>query len=74
MKLDVRLPIGLMFSLFGLILAVLGLVQGSEQTQRLFGLNLDLAWGLVILAFGLVMLVIALRARKRTTATVPPVD
>ena len=65
MKLDVRLPIGLMFSLFGLILAVLGLVKGSEQTQRLFGLNLDLAWGLVILAFGLVMLVIALRARKK---------
>jgi len=44
---------------------VLGLVKGSEQTQRLFGLNLDLAWGLVILAFGLVMLVIALRARKK---------
>jgi len=65
MQLDVRLPIGLMFSLFGLILAVLGLVKGSEQTQRLFGLNLDLAWGLVILAFGLVMLVIALRARKK---------
>ena len=65
MQLDVRLPIGLMFSLFGLILTVLGLVKGSEQTQRLFGLNLDLAWGLVILAFGLVMLVIALRARKK---------
>ena len=65
MQLDVRLPIGLMFSLFGLILAVLGLVKGSEQTQRLFGLNLDLAWGLVILAFGLVMLVFALRARGK---------
>jgi putative Mn2+ efflux pump MntP len=65
MKLDVRLPIGLMFSLFGLILAVLGLVQGSEQTQRLFGLNLDLAWGLVVLAFGLVMLVFALRGRQK---------
>jgi putative Mn2+ efflux pump MntP len=71
MQLDVRLPIGLMFSLFGLILAVLGLVKGSEQTQRLFGLNLDLAWGLVILAFGLVMLVIALRARKKNDDSGP---
>ena len=71
MQLDVRLPIGLMFSLFGLILAVLGLVKGSEQTQRLFGLNLDLAWGLVILAFGLVMLVIALRARKKNDGSGP---
>ena len=71
MQLDVRLPIGLMFSLFGLILAVLGLVKGSEQTQRLFGLNLDLAWGLVILAFGLVMLVIALRARKKNGGSGP---
>jgi len=65
MQLDVRLPIGLMFSLFGLILAVLGLVKGSEQTQRLMGLNLNLAWGLVILAFGLVMLVFALRGRGK---------
>ena len=71
MQLDVRLPIGLMFSLFGLILAVLGLVKGSEQTQRLFGLNLDLAWGLVVLAFGLVMLVIALRARKKNDGSGP---
>ena len=71
MQLDVRLPIGLMFSLFGLILAVLGLVQGSEQTQRLCGLNLDLAWGLVILAFGLVMLVFALRARKKNDGNGP---
>jgi putative Mn2+ efflux pump MntP len=65
MQLDVRLPIGLMFSLFGVILAVLGLVKGSEQSQRLLGLNLNLAWGLVILAFGLVMLVFALRGRKK---------
>jgi putative Mn2+ efflux pump MntP len=65
MQLDVRLPIGLMFSLFGVILAVLGLVKGSEQSQRLFGLNLNLAWGLVILAFGLVMLMFALRGRKK---------
>ena len=71
MQLDVRLPIGLMFSLFGVILAVLGLVKGSEQTQRLFGLNLDLAWGLVILAFGLVMLVIALRGRKKNDGNGP---
>ena len=71
MQLDVRLPIGLMFSLFGVILAVLGLVKGSEQSQRLFGLNLDLAWGLVILAFGLVMLVFALRGRKKNDGNGP---
>ena len=71
MKLDVRLPIGLMFSLYGVILAVLGLVKGSEQSQHLFGLNLNLAWGLVILAFGLVMLVFALRARKKNDGSGP---
>ena len=71
MKLDVRLPIGLMFSLYGVILAVLGLVKGPEQSQRLFGLNLNFAWGLVVLAFGLVMLVFALRARKKNGGSGP---
>ena len=64
MQLDVRLPIGLMFSLFGAMLAVYGFVQGATVSQRLFGANLNLAWGLIMLAFGVVMLVFALRRKK----------
>jgi putative Mn2+ efflux pump MntP len=71
MQLDVRLPIGLMFSLFGAMLAVYGFVNGATISQRLFGTNLNLAWGLVMLAFGLVMLVLALRGRKKTGGNGP---
>jgi hypothetical protein len=71
MQLDVRLPIGLMFSLFGVMLAVYGFVNGATVSQRLFGANLNLAWGLVMLAFGAFMLMLVLRARKKNDGSGP---
>ncbi len=57
MGLDIRTPIGLMFGIFGLLLAGYGLVtNGSEIYQRSLGLNINLAWGAVLLVFGGVML------------------
>ncbi|HET6612557.1 MAG TPA: hypothetical protein VFG83_11225 [Kofleriaceae bacterium] len=54
MGLDIRLPIGLMFGLIGLILTVYG-VTAPAASQAL-GHNVNLVWGLCILAFGTVML------------------
>jgi hypothetical protein len=57
MGLDIRTPIGLMFSIFGVLLAGYGLAtRGSEIYQRSLGYNINLEWGVVLLAFGLVML------------------
>jgi hypothetical protein len=56
MNLDIRLPIGLLFTLIGLILAVYGLVSGDEIYQRSLGYNVNLIWGLAVLAFGAVFL------------------
>ena len=56
MKLDLRLPIGLMFSIIGALLAVFGLMSDAEIYQRSLGINVNLWWGLVLLGFGLVML------------------
>jgi multidrug transporter EmrE-like cation transporter len=64
MNLDLRLPIGLMFTIFGALLTVYGLVSDSAIYQRSLGINVNQWWGLVLLAFGIVMLVLALRARK----------
>jgi hypothetical protein len=61
MRLDLRLPIGLMFSLFGAILLVYGLVSDPTIYQRSLGINVNLWWGVVLLAFGLVMLWFSLR-------------
>ena len=56
MKLDLRLPIGLMFSIFGLLLAGYGVASDPAIYQRSLGVNVNLWWGLVLLVFGLVML------------------
>jgi hypothetical protein len=66
MDLDVRLPIGLMFSVFGLLLAGFGLVSDPAiYAEHSLGINVNLDWGLVLLAFGAMMLLIAFRARRR---------
>ena len=64
MKLDLRLPIGLMFAIFGAMLTVYGLTSGDAIYERSLGINVNLWWGLVLLAFGLVMLAFAIRAGR----------
>lgn len=64
MNLDLRLPMGLMFSLFGALLTGYGVVSDKAIYERSLGVNVNLQWGLVLLAFGVTMLVLALRARK----------
>ena len=65
MKLDVRLPIGMMFTLLGAMLVIFGLVSDRAIYARSLGINVNLWWGLVLLAFGAVMLGFALRSRRR---------
>jgi hypothetical protein len=66
MDLDVRLPIGLMFSLFGVLLAGFGLVSDPRiYAEHSLGINVNLGWGVVLLAFGVTMLGLALRTRRR---------
>jgi len=65
MGLDIRLPIGMMFTLLGAMLGIYGFVTGSDTSmyEGSLGLNVNLWWGLVLLVFGAVMLLFALRAR-----------
>ena len=57
MGLDIRIPIGLMFGLIGLMLLVYGLLTGSDPMyQRSLGTNVNLWWGAVLLVFGALML------------------
>jgi hypothetical protein len=56
MKLDLRLPIGLMFSIIGALLMVFGMTSDPAIYRRSLGFNVNLWWGLVLLVFGLVML------------------
>ena len=65
MNFDVRVPIGLMFSVFGVMLVAWGLVSDEALYQRSMGVNVNLWWGLVMLAFGALMLWLAWRGRAK---------
>jgi high-affinity Fe2+/Pb2+ permease len=62
MGLDIRWPIGLMFTLIGALLAGFGLVKGAESVS--LGININLIWGIVLLIFGVLMLIGAARNGK----------
>lgn len=64
MGLDIRLPIGLMFSIVGLLLTGYGLISDKSIYRSSLGININLLWGAVMLVFGLVMLFLG----KRGTA------
>jgi len=65
MNFDLRLPIGLMFSLYGVMLVAFGLVGDKAIYARSLGININLGWGLVMLVFGAVMLLLALKGKKQ---------
>lgn len=71
MNLDVRLPIGMMFTIYGFMLVVFGLVSDDAIYARSLGINMNVRWGGVLLVFGVVMLWLAARAGRQTNG--PPV-
>lgn len=58
MGLDIKIPIGLMFTIMGLILTILGLVTMSDTAmyEQAMGYNINLFSGLIMLVFGCFML------------------
>ena len=65
MKFDLRLPIGILFSLYGAVLVLFGAFSDKSIYARSLGYNVNLWWGLVLLVFGVLMLLGALRSRGR---------
>ncbi|HTQ51424.1 MAG TPA: hypothetical protein VMJ12_11990 [Candidatus Acidoferrales bacterium] len=63
MGLDIRWPIGLMFTLIGALLVITGLVQGPDA--RSLNINIDLVWGIILLVFGVLMLAGAVWGGKK---------
>jgi hypothetical protein len=64
MQLDIRLPMGLLFSLLGVILAVYGLASDHAMYEtHSLGQNVNLRWGVIFVLFGAVMLWLARRKK-----------
>lgn len=74
MSLDLRIPLGLMFLIVGIMLSIFGLVtRGSVIYERSAGMDINLIWGIVMLAFGLAMYLLGRYSDKHPKAQ-PPVE
>jgi hypothetical protein len=67
MSLDLRIPMGLMFTLTGAILTAFGLAtrDRADLYARSLGIDANLWWGAVLLLFGITMLVLGRRGQAR---------
>ncbi|MGH9502346.1 MAG: hypothetical protein ACRD20_05810 [Terriglobales bacterium] len=64
MGLDIRLPIGFLFSIFGVLLMAFGALGDKAIYARSLGININLEWGIVMLLFGALMLFLGRRGTK----------
>ena len=62
---DLRVPLGWLFAILGLLLILAGLRATPASDARSLGVNINLIWGAVMLAFAAVCLWLARRERKR---------
>ena len=68
MNLDLRIPMGMLFTLVGIILTVFGLsTMGDPMYVKSLGINANLDWGLVMLVFGIAMFLLGRRGQKKSS-------
>jgi hypothetical protein len=74
MNLDLRVPMGLMFTLVGIILMVFGIAtRGNlELYARSLAINVNLWWGIVLLVFGQIMFHLGRTSQARLAKLPPP--
>lgn len=72
MNFDLRLPIGSLFSFYGVVLVLYGFMGDKEVYDRSLGININLIWGGVLLLFGLMMLFLFWRARTTKGYKIEP--
>jgi hypothetical protein len=70
MGVDIKLPIGLMFSILGVILTIHGFLTATnaEFYNKSLGININLWAGLFMLAFGIIMLAFSKRPKNPKAA------
>ena len=62
---DLRLPIGLVFTIYGFLLGGYGLMTyGDAMYDKSLGINVNTTWGIFMLCFGLITLFFAKSASK----------
>jgi len=74
MNLDLRIPMGLMFTLVGVILTAFGIAtrNNADLYARSLDININLWWGIVLLIFGQIMFQLGRRSQARLAKLPPP--
>lgn len=64
---DIRYPIGLMFTILGVLVTIFGIATISDTGlyQKSLGINVNIIMGIIMLIFGLFMLFMAMRKKKK---------
>jgi hypothetical protein len=65
--LDLKLPIGWLLSAYGVLLTIYGLLTKKEMYAISLGLNLNLAWGILMIVIGGGFLLTAFLKKGKTT-------
>ena len=64
MGLDVRVPVGVMFGIMGLLLAGYGVLGDQTIYAKSLGININAIWGSVLIVFAAVLLILSSRHRR----------
>ena len=72
MGIDLRMPLGALFGVLGLLLTAYGAATFGQPGTEPTGVPVNLIWGIVLVAFGLWMLLLARRARRATSGSTHP--
>jgi hypothetical protein len=71
MQTDIRFPIGLLFTIVGVLITVYGIfTRGAAMYQRSLGININIWAGICLTVFGVAMLAFAISAQARDKAAV----
>ena len=65
MGLDIRLPIGILFSILGMLLITYGAFSDKSIYGRSLNININVWWGLILLVFGLLMFTLGRTSKRK---------
>ena len=63
---DIRIPIGLMFAIIGVLISVFGLftMSNTEMYHKSLDINVNVIMGVLMFLFGVIMLYFARKKKK----------